>query len=316
MMLKNKKYVLVTGGTGFVGKTLVPKLVQAGYGVTVFGRVARSPFGKTVVYFRGDLADSQSLRKIGAFDTVIHLASNIDINGSLERPDAMIRDNVFMLLNLLEHFRNRREKPFLIFASTDRVYGKSRKRIVDERETPYPIEAYTASKIMGETLLETYSSLYGIPYIVLRMDSIYGPHQPEQMFISNIIRKTALLDEVPVGNLVAVRKNFVYVDDAVDAFLKVLCAPERARNTVYNIGGEHASLKKIFDIVRLAVERRRGRRIRTRFDPSLVRKSGIEVNPFRLSTKKAKRMLGWRAQTPLVKGLRLTIDWFFSTHDK
>lgn len=316
MTLKNKKYVLVTGGTGFVGRTLVPKLVQAGHRVTVLGRAPRSPFGKTAVYLRGDLANSQSLRKLGAVDAVIHLASNIDINGSMERPEAMIRGNVLMLLNLLEHFRNRREKPMIVFASTDRVYGKSRKRIVDERETPYPIEAYTASKIIGEILLETYSSLYGIPYIALRMDSVYGPRQPEQMFISNIIRKTVSLDEVPVGNLVAVRKNFVYVEDVADAFLKALRAPERARNTVYNIGGEHASLKKIFNIVRLVVERRRGRRIRTRFDPSLVRKSGTEVNPFRLSTQKAKRMFGWRAQTPLVKGLRLTVDWFFSTYDK
>lgn len=316
MTSKKKKHVLVTGGTGFVGRTLVPKLVQAGHRVTVLGRASRSPFGKTAAYFQGDLSNPQSLRKISVFDMVIHLASNIDINGSMERPDQMIRGNVFMLLNLLEYFRSRCEKPLIVFASTDRVYGKSRKRIVDERETPYPIEAYTASKIMGEILLETYSSLYGIPYIALRMDSIYGPHQPEQMFISNIIRKTALLDEVPVGNLVAVRKNFVYVEDVADAFLKALRAPERARNAIYNIGGEHASLKKIFDIICLLVERRKGRRIRTRFDPSLVRKSGIEVNPFRLSTKKAKHMLDWRAKKPLVKGLRLTIDWFFSTYEK
>ena len=314
-MNKHRQKILVTGGTGFVGRALVPKLVQAGYQVTVLGRALRSPFGKTAVYLRGDLSDPQSLRKIGLFDAVIHLAANIDINGSIERPDLMIRDNVFMLLNLLEHFRNRHEKPLIVFASTDRVYGKSQKRIVDESERPYPIEAYTASKIMGESLLATYSSLYGIPHIVLRMDSIYGPHQPEQMFISNIIRKMATLDEVPIGKL-DVKKNFVYVEDVADAFLKALRASERARNTIYNIGGEYASLKKILDITRARMEERRGRRLKILFDPSLVRKSGTEVDPFRLSTKKAQRMLGWRAQTPLAKGLRLTIDWFFSTYDK
>lgn len=278
--------VLVTGTTGFIGSALVPAL-----------RAQRC----TVRTVRGDLTDPKVARRaVRGIDAVIHLASDSRVNYAIAHPFDVIGRNTLMLGNLLEAIQNSTRRPLIIFASTDRMYGATRRRMVAESEPPYPIEPYTASKIIGEILLKSYEHTSGIPWISLRMDGVYGPGQPARMFIADVIVKMLAGKTVKVGDL-SVSKNFVYVGDVVNAFLRALRAPRHARNQCYSIGGaEHVSLR---DIIRLLG-------VRTRYDASLVRTKGAEVRAFRLNLSKARRLLGWRPATNICAGLAATVASF------
>lgn len=317
--IKKGSHILVTGGTGFLGAHVVSLLVKKGYRVSVVGRGKGEARARRtgVRFFRADLLRRASvenvLRKIGATDAVVHCAADLRIDYALLHPQEVLGNNVTMVANLLEGLRLRRFHPLVIFTSTDRVYGATKKRTVDEKEPPCPLEPYTASKIMGEVLLETYQALSGIPYIVFRIDSIYGPHQPSRMFVGALIEKMMKGTFVPVGDL-GVRKNFVYVEDVVDAMLKALEASATARNTVYNIGGAQASFQEVADTLRKLVEERLQKKIEFRFDPALVRKGGTEVNAFRLSTAKARKNLGWKSRVSLQEGLARTFEYFLIHH--
>jgi nucleoside-diphosphate-sugar epimerase len=171
-----------------------------------------------------------------------------------------------------------------------------------------PLEPYTASKMIGETLLALYQRVYGIPYIVFRMDSIYGPGQPVQMFISDLIRKFLTEDIIRVGAL-TVRKNFIYVEDVASAFVAALRAGPRAYNMMYNIGGSHAAFSDIADILRAQILRLRHKEPRLQYDRSLVRSSQFEVTPFRLSIERAHKFLKWRPRYSLKQGILNTIEY-------
>ncbi len=307
--------VLVTGAAGFIGSHLIDRLErEERYAVQA---LSREPHEDTqrVTFVRGDLASPETFRMALADSTaVVHLASVIDITQSLAAPRENIDRNVDMLLSLLEEIRKGGKKQLVIFTSTDRLYGRTTKRVVTETETPFPLEPYTAAKIMCETLLTTYQSLYGIPYIVLRMDSVYGPRQPRTMFISDIIQKMITESTVLVGNLAA-KKNFVYVGDVVDALVAALDAPERMHNTAYNIGGPLVSMEDIAHIVQRLIETRLTKSITIRSSEALKRPSNIEVRPFRLSTAKARRCLGWKPRTTLADGLAATINYFVHEHE-
>ena len=308
-----RKKIFITGSSGFVGKNLLNQLQQEqSYSVFALSRTKQSRQGKNIICLQGDLLAGGNYEKyISTAGAIVHLAGTVNINDSIISPAQTINERVSLLVRILEIARKTKKPPLIVFVSTDRVYGKTRKKEVNEEEAPSPIEPYTASKIIGEVLLETYRLVYGIPYIVLRCDSIYGPHQPKKMFISDIIQKMLTQTDVAVGDL-SIKKNFVFVDDVARAIILSLQAPQSSYNQIYNIGGKQASLVDLLDIVRHIVEKRLHKKIVTHFDPALVRKGGIEVNPFRLSTNKARLYLGWKQTVPLEQGLKKTIEFFTS----
>jgi len=272
--------IIVTGATGFIGKNL-------NLSATTIGR--------------------KSFWALKDADVIIHLAGNMKINDSFKEPLLMIQDNTDLMLKLLEIVRKADRKPLIIFLSTDRVYGRTKKRVVTENDKIYPLDPYTASKIMCERLLELYSHLYGIRYIILRCGSIYGEHQPRTMFISDIIQKIQEQDIIEVGDL-SLRKNFIYVGDVVQAIKKAVDAPKQAQNQIYNISAGQHSSKDIFKIIRKEIRKISGITVTTEFNSKYVRK--MEVSSFTLATGKARKLLGWNPQTTLKEGLIKTINYF------
>jgi nucleoside-diphosphate-sugar epimerase len=307
-----RKTVIVTGATGFIGTHVVPRLRRRGDRVIACAILKTAIPGVPVRV--GDLTNEASAKRLlhGA-DVVIHLAGDVNINASIERPRASIDSNVRMMLGVLEAARAMKKKPLIVFASTDRVYGATSKRIVDEREPAVPIEPYTAAKMIAETLLALYHRLYGIPYVVLRFDSVYGPGQPRRMFISDVILKLLERDTIEVGDL-SVKKNFVYVGDVADAIVRAAHANRASYGRVYNIGGAHVPLTQVLDRITRVIDAKKGKR------STVLRKKGIgrakkaEVISFRLSTARARKDLGWRPKTALSDGLQKTIDYFSPSH--
>lgn len=300
--------VAITGASGFIGGHLVPLLLKKHYALHVITRTRKEVYGNSVTYHTSPSHD-EWVQIAETCDAIIHLAGTIDINSSLESPRTRIEDNVDQLFPILEAARTAKQKPLIVFASTDRVYGHTRDRIASETTPTAPIEPYTASKLIGEMLLSMYQQLYGVPYITLRLDSVYGPGQPRTMFISDVIQKMLRQNHIETGPL-STKKNFVYVEDVADAFIKALTSSKSAQNQVYNIGDAPRSLKELLRSIQAIISKRRGVAITTSERHTPYRPSIIEVRPFVLSLAKAKRLLKWHPRTPLYTGLNKTVEYF------
>jgi len=320
--MKNKiinKNILITGGTGFIGQNLLPRLIKEGYKVILLVKPGGTPKGcsREIKIIRDDLTkNASSIRKINKIDVIIHLAGLVDIDESLKEPEKHIELNLLMLLNVLGVARAMKKAPLFIFSSTDRLYGRTGKSAVDETEPAWPIEPYTASKILGEKIVETYHHLYGIPYIILRIDSIYGPHQPSRMFISDVINKMLRGEKIITGGL-DVRKNFVYAGDLIEAFLATIKSSTRNQNNIYNVGGTQHSLKEALAIIDKMMEKKTGRKnfLAIKSGP-IKRDKKNEVNPFLLSRKKILKKLHWEPRVALAEGINNTINYFMAQYEK
>lgn len=310
-----KRTIFVTGGTGFIGSNLLDRLEKdEKYFTRALVRTQPAKLS-SVEYINGELSSPDTYRSaLLDSSAVLHVAGEININQSLTNPRKSIENNLGMLASVLEEIRIGGKKQMVVFLSTDRVYGRTRRATVTETEPLVPIEPYTAAKILCEVLLETYRLLYGIPYIILRLDSVYGPKQPRSMFISDLIQKMLSGDTIEVGDL-STKKNFVYVDDVVDAILSALETHESKQNTTYNIGGTLVSMENIAFTTQKIIEARLKKSITILSEKEQGRPASVEVRPFRLSIAKAKKGLGWQPKTSLTEGITKTITYFLHEHE-
>lgn len=300
------EHVLVTGAGGFLGTHVVTLLRQHGYSVSTIGRSDR--IHSDIPHHKTDLARTAPIESVQGVDAVVHIACDVSIARSIEEPSSHMTNNLAMTLNVLDACRVSGQKPLIVFLSTDRLYGKARGRVTEQSPT-FPIEPYTASKIMGEVALATYANIFGIPYIALRASAFFGPHQPRRSFISDVIQKMIERDEITVGPLKSV-KNFTFVGNVADAVLRALKAPSSAQNRAYNIGGKPLPLLQILKLSKTIVEKRLGKPIRIHIDRSLQLPQQNEIGPFAISTRAAHKALRWKETFTLTDGLERTVDHF------
>lgn len=300
--------VLVTGASGFLGTHVVRLLAEHGYRVSTLGRSDSAHPG--LPHYKMDLSREVPTNAVQDVDTIVHLASDVSITRSIDNPSAHITNNSAMTFNLLEACRTVKTKPLIVYLSTDRLYGKARGS-VNEQSPTFPIEPYTASKIMSEGALATYANLYGMPYIALRASAFFGPHQPRRSFIADIIQKMKEKNDITVGPLQTV-KNFTYVENVASAVLLALEAPRSAYNRRYNIGGKPIALSEILAHVKGIVEKKLNKRIKIHIDRSLQLPQQNEVGPFEVVTDSAQKVLHWKQTVPLEEGLERTVDYFLT----
>lgn len=311
-MSRKRKCVLVTGANGFLGRHVVPALLEQGYEVRTLGRSEST--NPDLRHYRTDLANGVPEEAMRGVDAVVHLASDVSIARSIADPSGNITTNLAMALAVLKACGASKNKPLLVFLSTDRVYGKGRGRVTEQSPT-FPIEPYTASKIMGEIAVATYANLFDMPYITLRASAFFGPHQSRRSFIADVIQKMMENDEITVGPLNAV-KNFTYAGNVAAAVLAAISAPRSAQNRVYNVGGKPISLLKVLGLLKTIVEKKLRKRIRIRIDRSIRLPQKNEIGTFALSTASAHKLLKWKETISLEKGLGRTVDYFLAPENK
>lgn len=263
---------LVTGSKGFIGSKLTMRLKEIGIEVT------EADLSTGI-----DLSEWDQLINTPPFNFCFHLASRVFIPDSFNDPHAFYSNNINSTLNILELCRIHQAR--LIFASTY-VYGNPVYLPVDEKHPVQPNNPYTHSKIMGEELCKAYHDYFGVKVMILRPFNIFGEGQNLNFLIPSLISqaekgKIVLDDASP-------RRDFLYVDDMVEAYIKAM-QTEIESYEVINIGsGKSIS---VYEVAKL---------ISSEFGNDVISVSGKkrmnEVKETLADVTKAKIILGWQPE--------------------
>jgi nucleoside-diphosphate-sugar epimerase len=302
---------LVTGAAGFIGSHLCEELLRAGHEVR--GVDAFIPYYPRAIKernltqarrhpsFRFDAVDLRTdpvEPLVADAEAIFHLAAMAGLLRSWTDFDGYWTCNVQATQRLLEAIRTKAARlRRLIYGSTSSVYGRFGSG--DETLPTKPISPYGVTKLAGEQLCTAYAETYGLPVVVLRFFSVYGPRQRPDMGYHLFIR--ALLRDEPItvyGDGQQVRGN-TYVDDCVAA---TIAAVEAYPGEVYNLGGGETA--SVWDILR-RLEALAGRPARVVREPA---RPGDQRYTF-ADTSKLHRHLGWQPRTTLDEGLARQWEW-------
>jgi NAD dependent epimerase/dehydratase len=315
------KLVLVTGAGGFIGSHLVERLVAEGAKVRAFvryngrndwGHLEQSPVKHDIELVSGDIADPYFVRQaVDGCAVVFHLAALIGIPYSYIAPQHYLNVNIQGTLNVLEACRSVGVEK-LVVTSTSETYGTAQYTPQDEQHPLQGQSPYSASKIAADKLAESYYRSFGLPVATLRPFNTYGPRQSARAIIPTIATQARFANAITVGSLTPVR-DFTYVTDTVDGFLRMAAHPETA-GKVLNVGsGEAVTIGELVqELTALA-----GRpELPVVSAPERVRPEASEVQILRCDATQARQLLGWSPQVPRAEGLKRVLESLHQPSDK
>ena len=301
---------LVTGAAGFIGSHLSERLLADGHDVTgldVFHPYyPRDRKERNLASLRDrsgfrllqlDLRDGDLAPALDGIEAVFHEAAMPGLLRSWDWFEEYMTCNVLATQRLLEAVR-RAQPRILVHASTSSVYG--RVSSCDEEALPRPTSPYGATKLCAEKLALAYHESFGLPVVVLRYFSVYGPRQRPDMGYAIFVERVLHDEPITVfGDGEQTRGN-TYVADCVDATVRA--ASHGQVGQVYNVGGgESRSTNWVVDTIQRIV----GRRVAVSHGPS---RPGEQREALAVTTK-ARKILGWAPRVSLEDGLRAQIDW-------
>lgn len=314
MNWQNKR-VLVTGAGGFIGSHLTEHLGELGAKVKAFVRYnSRNDWGllellpreklNEIEVIMGDLRDSDAIRRV-VKDTeiVFHLGSVIAIPYSYIHPRETIETNVIGALNVLTSARESSVEK-VIHTSTSEVYGTAQYVPMNEKHPLQGQSPYSASKIGADMIAESFYRSFKVPVAIIRPFNVYGPRQSARAVIPTIISQALTKDRIFLGSLHPTR-DYTYIDDIVEAFIKVVESPSSI-GEVINIGSNFEI--SIGDIAKKVIVAT-GKNNEIVTDPRRIRPEKSEVEKLWCDNTKAKKLLGWEPKVSVDEGLRRTIEW-------
>jgi UDP-glucose 4-epimerase len=305
---------LVTGGAGFIGSNLVDALVASGDEVTIVDDLSTGRRENLEQALAGgarlaevDIRDGEALLDLARQsrpEAIFHLAAQIDVRKSVQDPAFDASINVGGTALVLEAARAA-GSPRVVFTSTGgAIYGEGEGQALplDESAPIAPFSAYGQSKFAAEGYLALYQRLYGQPAVSLRLGNVYGPRQDplgEAGVIAIFCGRLEAGERPTVYGDGTQTRDYIYVGDVVAA---ALAAAESDASGAINIGTGIET-----DVLELAA--RLGELAgREDFEPEFAPPRTGEVQRISIDPGRAGRELGWRAETGLDQGLRLTLD--------
>ena len=314
---------LVTGAAGFIGSTLVDRLLAEGQTVVgidnLSGGVAAnlehahrynrlSPGRFT--FLRADIQAPELTGIVAGTnpDAVFHLAAQVDLRASVSDPQFDARSNVLGTINVLEASRRAGVQRVIYAASGGSRYGAPTRLPVDETARLDPLSPYAAAKVAGEMYVSAYAGMYGLAPICLGLANVYGPRQNPHGEAGVIaVFGSRMIDGRPVtvyGDGTATR-DYVYVDDVVEAFVRAGHAPLTTVGT-YNIGtGRQTTVAEVHRLIAAALD---GSSV-----PRYAAARTGELDAIALDATKAEKELGWKPAVDLVEGIQRTMQWLRAT---
>lgn len=311
---------LVTGGAGFIGSHVADALLEQGYSVDIidnFSSGDRRNVPAAATLHEMDITSSDAARLIreSRYDTICHLAAQIDVRKSVADPAFDASVNVGGTLNLIEAVRQSGHPSRFVFSSTGgAIYGDFVAVPTEERAPKDPESPYGVAKLSAEYYLAYYARVHGLDTVALRYSNVYGPRQnPHGEAGVVAIFCTRILESKPLTVFGEGKqtRDYVYAVDVakanVAAATRPLARPAQLDLRAYNVGTSRQTT-----VLELAngLRRAAGSDVPVQHAPPRTgeqQRSAILVN-------KAAKELAWKPQVQLEEGLRLTFEFFAARH--
>ena len=314
-----RRKVMVTGGLGFIGSNLVRQLADAGAEVLIvdslFPDYGGNPFNIHGLEDRvrvniSDVRDATSMEAlVRDREIIFNLAGQVSHIDSMRDPHTDLEINCRAQLSMLEACRKFNPQIRVVYAGTRQVYGRPDRLPVDETHLVRPADINGVNKAAGEAYHLLYNNVFGIRACSLRLTNVYGPRQlirhNRQGFIGWFIRLAIEGQEIQVFGDGSQMRDFVYVDDAADAFMRA-GATDACDGEVFNVGGDEPISHK--DLVALLIDVAGSGSVR--FVDWPEEKKRIDIGSFYTDSAKFRGAVGWRPQVDLRSGLERTIAFY------
>lgn len=297
--------VLVTGSSGTIGTALCERLLNDGHEVVgVDSR--RNQWSEAVEDHTvcADLRDESAVEALpDAVDVVIHLAANARVQPLIDDP-ALAMENFDTTFTTLEYARSVGAN--VVFASSREVYGDGDAVVYGESDTSVgdAHNPYAASKVGGEALVRSYEQCYGVDATILRFSNVYGRYDISNRVVPLFVAKAVREEPLTIYGDDKVL-DFVYIEDAVDALIRVIEASGKAKGSTFNVGSERGS--SLVELATHVVDA-------TDADVSVDIESNRtgEVSRFVADGDAARRVLGYEPAFDLQAGVKETVNWYRS----
>ncbi|GJL57483.1 MAG: UDP-glucose 4-epimerase [Nitrospirales bacterium] len=303
--------ILVTGGAGFIGSHLVDRLIQEGNEVIVVDNLStgkRKNVNKRAQFYKMDI-QSKRIERVFRNERpliVVHLAAQMSVRHSTDDPGFDAQVNILGTINVLEHAVKQGVRKVTFASSGGVVYGEQEIFPAAESHRTEPLSPYGISKLAGEKYLAYYASATGLRYVALRFANVYGPRQDSEgeAGVVAIFSKQMLDGGQPIVNGTGKQtRDFIYVDDAVEAILVTLGEDVRG---IFNVGtGQETTINECYGIIKSL----------TKCQCKELYGAAKKGEQFRsvLDVTKLREVFGWDPQVTLQEGLTRTVDFFRGT---
>jgi len=307
--------VLVIGGLGFIGGRLSAALADAGATITAVTPsrqkhhdVAIALEARGVRVLEGDIRDrGQMAACVSGQDVIFNLAGQSGAVRSMEEPWDDLDVNARGMLTLVESVRRESPKARVVFTGSRLEYGRVGPDPVAETHEAEPLCLHAVHKLVAEQYLRLYERLYGMSYAVARITNPYGPGQPRSRTAYGVVNRLihlALTDEpLPIYGDGRQRRDYIYIDDVIEALLRLGLAP---RSAIYNVGTGVGT--SIADMAAAIIAAAGGGRLEFVAWPKLAEQ--IETGDFVADISRMQADLGWRPDVPLQEGLSRTVAFY------
>lgn len=327
--------VFITGGCGFIGCMTAAAFIKKGWSVTLYDNLSRSGTETNLQWLKqqgnfnfinADVRNYDKLSEVlkaNQFSYVIHLAAQVAVTTSVTNPREDFEINALGTFNVLEAIRNFSPGSFLLFASTNKVYGKLDYLRVEERNNRYGYATsekgvsegcnldfhspYGCSKGAADQYVVDYARIYGLNTCVFRQSCIYGIRQfgiEDQGWVAWFTIAAVLNKKIYVYGDGKQVRDALYVGDLVEAYIQAYEHRDKTSGQVFNIGGGAENTLSLLELLS-SLENKLGRNIPFHYGD--WRPGDQKV--FVCDISKFSKTTGWRPATAPSKGVDILIDW-------
>ncbi len=331
--------ILITGGCGFIGSNLASYFSKTN-DITVFDSLARkgseknlaylksAVYAKKIRFVKGLITDTVLIAKlVEETDVILHLAAQVAVTSSIAHPRDDFKINLLGTFNLLESVRRSKNKPLIIYSSTNKVYGEIAGSCYQERKARYedtthpdgivedqPLDFFTpygCSKGGADSYVRDFGRIYNLPTVVFRKSCIYGARQfgtEDQGWVAHFARKALLGETITIyGNSKQVR-DLLYIDDLIRLYELVIenhfKNKHKFRGEVFNVGGGAKNAYSLLEII-LLLENILKRKVPTRFNMERTGDQKVYIS----NIEKARKYFNWSPKITIEHGLNKLV-WF------
>lgn len=331
------KQYLITGGAGFIGSNYADHLLSQNKRVRIYDNLSRRGADRNLEWLRkkhgpesfelivGDVRQADQVKEAAReVDVIVHLAGQVAVTSSVEDPRLDFEANALGAFNVLEAARLSGRKPFVIYSSTNKVYGGMEDTEIVEKETRHVYaklprgvtesqaldfhSPYGCSKGAADQYVRDYARIYDLPTVVFRQSSIYGKRQfgiEDQGWLAWLVIAAVLNKPITIFGDGKQVRDLLDVRDLVLAYDAAVEEGEKVAGEVFNIGGGAKNTLSIWREFGPMLEEMLGREIKVAWDETRPGDQKVYISDI----AKVKKELGWSPKIRVEQGAKDYVNW-------